>query len=226
MNSSRENGGPPENTQRRGADRLGASLLFPGGSRPTAAMVARLFESSEMDGIAARISHRADDAQGWVEILASGLTFDLRGLAPADPAAGCEPDHAYGFADGVPDGRLEAIEIVPGPHIAASSRLLPVVRVLAGLTANLALNLRVAAVEWHGARTCIEPRFFSRTVLNWLADGPFPALGLTALMPASDGSIASRGLAALIGQELQLAAASGETPADTLKLAVLSLIHI
>lgn len=182
-------------------------------------MLVRLFDSPEVANVAAQISHRPEDGS-WLEILANGLTFDLRGLAPAAPAAGCALNHSYGFTDGVPDGPFEAIEIVPGPHIAAGGQLPPVVRTLASLAANLAVNLPAAAVAWHGAETCVEPGFFSRTVLNWLAGGAFPALGLTALVPASDGSVASRGLAAFTGQEFQLAGAPGESPADTLKLAV------
>lgn len=182
-------------------------------------MFVHLFDSAEMASVAARISHRPEDGS-WLEILANGLIFDLRGLAPAAPAEGCALNHSYGFTEDMPDRGLEAIEIVPGPHIAAGGQLPPVVRTLAGLVANLALNLPVAAVAWHGAETCIEPRFFSRTVLNWLAGGAFPALGLTALVPASDGSVASKGLAAFTRQEFQLAGAPGESPADALKLAV------
>lgn len=195
-------------------------MLLAPGSRPAALQIERLFESAEMAGTAGRISHRPDRSEGWLEILASGLTFDLRGLSPADPAGHRPSQHCYGFADQAPDEPLEALEIIPGGHIAAGGGLLPVIRIMAGLTANLALNLPVEAVVWHTADTWLEPRYFARTVLTWLAGGVFPALGLTALLPASDGSIASRGLAHFTGQEIQLAGAPGEAQAETVKLAV------
>lgn len=198
----------------------GASLLFAEGLRPSAEALMNLFASGGMAGAAARISHRSEDCEGWLEILASGLTFDLRGLVPADPAPECKTVHAYGFTDGMPDEPLAAVEIVPGAHVAAGAVLLPVVRAMAGLTANLALNLPVSAVAWHAAGTCMEPRFFSRSVFNWLAGGTFPAQCLTALVRASDGRIGSQGLAVFAGQEMQLVGAPEENPADAMRLAV------
>lgn len=188
-------------------------------------MLEDLFESQDSGGSTASVSH-CGDGEVWLEILAGGLAFDLRGLAPAEPGAGCAACDHYGFADGLPGEPLEAVELVPGPHVAAGGGLLPVVRALAGLTANLALNLPVAAVAWHFAETWLEPRYFSRTVLNWLSGGAFPVPGLVALVPASDGGILSRGLAHFTGQEIQLAAAPGEAQADTMKLAARSVDHL
>lgn len=203
--------------------RAGLSLLFPTGTRPTVQDIVRLFETSAASGLAARISHIPQSEQGWVEILASGLTFDLRGLAPgqpASPAQGDEPRFRYGFEGALDADELEAIELVPSGHIAAGAGLLPVLRTMAGLAANLALHLPVAAVAWHSAQTLMEPRYFSRIVLNWLSGGAFPALGLTALVPAGDGSIASSGLAHFTGQEMQLEGRADEPQADTVKLAI------
>ena len=199
---------------------LRVSLLFAPGSRPTAAVMRQLFASNEMAGISGQISFCPDESEGWLEILASGLTFDLRGLAPTDPAEPCAPGHSYGFAEDAADEALEAIDLVPGGHIAAGGGLQPVIRALAGLAANLVLNLQVAAVIWHTAGTRMEPRYFARSVLDWLAGGAFPALGLTALLPSGDGSVASHGLAHFTGQEIQMAGAPGETHADTVKLAL------
>lgn len=205
---------------------LGVSLLFPAGSRPTAPVLEGVFESLELNGSAARVSHCSGDGDSWLEILAGGLTFDLRGIAPAQPGAGCDALHHYGFVDGPPDEPLEAIDLVPGPHVAAGGGLLPVVRALAGLAANLALNLPLAAVAWHASETWLEPRYFSRAVLSWLGGGTFPAPGLIALLPASGDGISSRGLAHFTGQEIQLAPAPGETQADTMKLAARAVDHL
>ncbi|MFD2579415.1 hypothetical protein ACFSTD_14295 [Novosphingobium colocasiae] len=112
-------------------------------------------------------------SEGWAEILVSGLAFDLSGLQPA-PAAPARPfDHAYGFAADVPDGLREAVLLVPSGHISAGAALAPVVRAMVGLAANLVLNLPVVAVQWHPARTVIEPRTFVRIIMNWLSGGAF-----------------------------------------------------
>ncbi|WP_255406225.1 hypothetical protein [Novosphingobium sp. CF614] len=201
------------------ARRAGLSLLFAAGGRPTVDDIAHLLDSPQ-SGIPARVSHRPAEAEGWAEILVSGLTFDLRGLSPADPARFDAALHAYGFEGSPPGDELEAVELVPSGHIAAGAGLRPVVRTLVSLAANLALRLPMAAVAWYPARTVMEPRYFSRTAFNWLSGGAFPALGLTALVPADDGSIASAGLSHFIGQELRLEGREGETRAEAVKLAI------
>lgn len=202
----------------------GVSLLFPAGSRPSQDDVARLLEASGDTGFLARVSHRPPDDQGWLELLVSGLTFDLSGLAPGDAAAAPPCAYRYGFDDqgevDAPVGDLEAITLVPSGHIAAGATLEPVLRAMAGLAANLTLHLPVMSVSWQTARTTMEPRYFSRIVLNWLAGGAFPALGLTALIAAPDGSIASSGLSHFTGQEMQLEGRAGEPQANTVKLAI------
>ena len=220
MNSIDENKHEPASrAQLSGNGDLGASLLFPVGARPSVRLLEELFGSFELSSSKVQVSHRPGEDEGWLEILASGLTFEVRGLSPAEPAAGCHADHRYGFVQDLPDEPLESVELLPGPHAAGGGGLLPVARALAGLAANLALNLPVAAVAWHSAATWLEPRYFSRTVMNWLAGGTFPAPGLIALLPASDGGISSNGLAHFTGQEIQMAAAPGETQEDTTRLA-------
>lgn len=206
------------------APRNGVSLFFPAGQRPSAQAIAGLLAAEPGTGsggdVTARISHRPPDRDGWVELLANGLTFDLVGLAPALPAPQTEIVQEHGFDGACCLEGLETVELVPGGHIVGGARLLPVIRVLAGLAASLALKLPVAAVGWQSAQTVMEPRYFAQVVVNWLAGGAFPTLGLTALLRAEDGSIASRGLARFSGQEMQLEAAAGETPSDSLKLAI------
>lgn len=209
----------------------GLALLFHAGERPDADAIAQALEAGQAAGPAARVSHRPQDDAGWLELLASGLTFDLRGLAPAAAVAMAAlpegPHRRFGFAAGsAPAAAHEAIELVPANHILAGAGLQPVVRTLVGLAANLVLHLPVIAVHWQPADTLIEPRYFARLVLGWLGGGAFPALGLTALEPASDGSIATRGLAHFTGQEMQLEGRVGESPADTAKLAIRVIDHL
>ncbi|WP_235037490.1 MULTISPECIES: hypothetical protein [unclassified Novosphingobium] len=205
----------------------GLSLLFRPGTRPGAQDIARLIESSHAAGLLARVSHMPAPEEGWLELLASGLTFDMRGLAPAAPVPITTPGYMYGFEgeDGM-DGLCEAVELLPSGHIAAGGTLQPVLRTLMGLAADLALNLPVAGVAWAPAQTLMEPRYFSRMVLGWLSGGAFPALGLTTLVRGADGSIASQGLAHFTGQEMQMEGRAGESPADTVKLAIRVVDHL
>ncbi|MFC0203785.1 hypothetical protein [Novosphingobium soli] len=210
----------PESMTQGGPSAPGLSLLFPAGQRPTGDAVADLIEAARATGLLARVSHRAEPEAGWLELLSSGLTFDVRGLAPA-PAAELPPaDFAFGLDAATALAGREAIELVPSGHIVAGAGLQPILRTMMALAANLALNLPVAAVAWKPARTVMETRHFASLVLNWLAGGAFPALGLTALLRGQDGSMASRGLAFFTGQEMQLEGRADEPPAETAKLAV------
>src|SRR3546814_754178 len=194
-------------------------LLFREGSRPAADDIARLLDAPD-SGMPARISHRPEPSAGWLELLASGLTFDLRGLSPAAPAPYDPAPHAYGFGAAPTDVSLEAVALAASGHIAAGAALGPVLRMLFHLAANLAIRLPVEAVLWCPAETLMEPRYFSGTVFNWLSGGAFPALGLTALVSASDGSVVSTGLSYFIGQEMQMEGLKGEAPAESVKLAI------
>jgi hypothetical protein len=198
----------------------GLSLLFAAGQRPSADEVERLLAAPDNSLLGARVSHRARDDDGWLELLASGLTFDLTGLAPAASSEILQPRHCFGVAADLNDGALEAVTLLPSTHIASGKAMMPVVKTMAGLVANLALHLTAKAVCWHPAATWMDPNYFARVVLNWQSGGAFPALGLTAIEQADDGSVMSSGLSYFIGQEIQLEAAPGETAADTVKLAM------
>lgn len=178
----------------------------------------------------ARISHRPVDDPSWLELLASGLTFDMSGLAGAERQPPCEPRrdfrHAYGFENPLDPGELEAVELVPGGHIAGGSAMPPVVRTLVGLAAGLALQMPVVAVGWHSAGTVMAPAYFARMVMNWLRGGAFPALGLAALIESDDGTIASQGLTTFSGQEFQIQPGAAKAGADSVKLALRIADHI
>lgn len=205
-------------------------LLFPPGTRPAAETLVDLVATGAATGLSARVSHRPEPDAGWLELLASGLTFDVRGLAPAAAAPALAvhglASHRLGF-NGEPDlAGHEAIALVPSGHIVAGVGLQPVLRTMMGMAAGFALGLPASAVSWGPAGTLMEPRTFARMVLDWLAGGAFPALGLTALLRAEDGSIASRGLSQFIGQEMQMEGRAGESPQDTAKLAIRVIDHL
>jgi hypothetical protein len=204
----------------------GISLLFRRGTRPTAADVGRQAKVPPANRAAAGffISHRPDEGVGWLELLASGLTFDLSGLGPGGPASPPPLGTAIGLKEGLANESLEAVHLAPGGHLAGGEALLPIVRVHLALALALAGLPGLAAISWHPARTWIAPDFFERTVSAWLEGGVFPALGLTALVPTGTGNLLTEGLAFFIGRELQVPAGLAENDAETAKLAM-RLIH-
>jgi hypothetical protein len=206
--------------------KAGLSLLFAVGTRPTASEIEHLLTASSESGQAAQISHRPPDDHGWLELLASGLTFDLRGLAPGHAAPMPHVNDVYGLPQDIADYAFEAISLVPGAHIAGGGSLMPVVRILIGVAANLALELPITAVCWNPAGGWMEPRYFGRIVVNWLSGGAFPALGLTCLRSRPDGVVESTGLAFFTGQELLVPERLGETKAETVKLAGRIVDHL
>lgn len=214
-------GGKLENQQLQ----AGLSLIFGAGQRPTVQVVEDLLGESDLIPMSASISHKGEEGEGWVELLASGLTFDLVGLAPAASAPVLPAVHRYGIDADFSQVPSEAIALVPGQHIAGGHAMMPVVKAMASLVAGLALQISARAVCWHPARTWMDPNYFARIVLGWQSGGAFPALGLTAIS-VRDGRAVSSGLAYFVGQEIEVEAREGEPTADTVKLAVRVIDYI
>ncbi|MFC3174842.1 hypothetical protein ACFOD9_11335 [Novosphingobium bradum] len=169
------------------------------------------------------ISHQPKDHPYWVELLALGLTFDLRGLAPGIGAQVAAPGHAFGLP--LADARgLECVVLRTGPHLASAGSLMPIVRTMAALGCELASLPGLVGIGWEPAGTIMAPDYFRTTAGAWLEGGAFPALGFTALARSPAGAMRSIGLGFFLGHELELAARPGESPADTARLAV-RLIH-
>ena len=217
----------------------GLTLLFPAGARPSAGNVELVLsgaddrkrpevrkQSEVRKQIAARISSQRARAEGWLEILASGLTFDLTGLEPGPALSAPEARHFFGLSRDADRFEFEAIAIFPGPHLAGAGAMVPVVRAMAALASALALELGALAVCWEPAGSWMDVQYFSRIVEGWSAGGAFPALGLTGIERTADGGVESDGLAFFIGQELRVEARSGEAAADTVKLAARVIDHL
>lgn len=199
------------------------SLVYASGARPDVPALQALREAKHAGTAGTRfsISHFPDSSEGWVELLADGLTFDCAGLSPAAPAVLPKGGALLGL-EREPEG--EAITLTPGPHLADAMGMLPVVRTLAAIGSQLAALPGAAAVIWNPARCWMPPAYFCKVIDNWLADGPFPALGLTSLERESDGSIVSVGLALMTGQELRFLPDAKLVAADIARIAV-RLIH-
>lgn len=210
----------PNSGQRdEGQAHTGLSLLFAAEDRPSASDMERLVAAAD-GGRRIRISHLPPDAEGWIEFLSSGLTFDCLALAPAEALPAPPIEHQFGISIDIDRFHFVAVRLMPGRHIAAGAALLPVVRTLVGLAAELARLLPVKAVCWNPARCLMESGYFQRVTANWLAGGSFPALGLTAVTPDAGGGARSSGLDYLAGQEVRVEAIPGEPPAEAVKVAV------
>jgi hypothetical protein len=165
------------------------------------------------------------EAPVWLELLASGLSFDLSGLAPGPPAETPPHRRSLGLAEAELHG-LDAITVYPGPHLAGGAGLLPIVRTLAALGASLAKMEGVRAIGWHSSRCWSEPDLYREGVDRWLEGGVFPALTLTSLTLSSDGGMHSEGLALFTGQELRLEPEIAGDQAGAAKLAVRLIDHL
>lgn len=196
------------------------SLLFGAGHRPRARDIHELAEKTGQFTLSFDPAKDGFESEGWVELLVNGLTFDLVGLGPSDPQPIPKCEHQFALPQDFDQTRLEAITLTPGPHLSGGGAMFPVVRCLASLGAELAGLEAVRAVAWHPARTCSAPDYFMRGVTGWVEGGPFPGLGLTALVTNADGGMQSEGLALFTGQELRL---SPEMCADRAEAAKVAL---
>ncbi len=190
-----------------------ASVLFPPGRRPAAQAVRALGESLG----AFTVSHDPGDqcdtgtaetgresSADWLELLVTGLTFDLAGLAPGPAHPFPQVAHRIGPAGELSEARLEAITLRPGPHLMGGGTMLPVVQSLAALAAALTELPDSAAVIWHPARCLSHAKPFRSGVKRWCAGGAFPGLGLVAVAVEPDGALLSEGLNLFVGQELRI----------------------
>jgi len=198
-------------------------LLFAPGHRPDVQAVRKL---SRVDGqIAVTLDGvDSDEPRVWLELLANGLAFDMSGLAPGKPSSQISDGHLFGLDKSFDPAACEAVVLRPGPHLTSGGTMVPVLRCLAWVAAQLSALPHLRAICWQAANTLCAPDYFSDAVIRWIEGGAFPGLGLTALVQQPDGSILSEGLALFTSQELRLDLTPGEDPSDAAKLA-LRLLH-
>lgn len=193
----------------------GVLLLFEGGGRPDAQSICKLVDklghiSISLDplqntNIAQAGSGDGQQAVTWLELLSSGMTFDLVGLAPGAQMGVPLISHRMNVPDGFLESTCEAVCVIPGPHLSGGTNSLPVVRVMLGLAARLAAALQpVRAICWPPAGMMMGADFFCANAKSWVNGGPFPAQALTAFKQMSDGGLQSEGLAHFTGQELRI----------------------
>lgn len=186
-------------------------MLFGPAARPGASSVIALKERAEgfsLSGSPANmLPQSGQSGEHRLELLANGLIFDLCGLAPGKAARGARCDHLVeleGEVDVWASKELEAITLTPGPHLRGGEAMMPVVRTMCWLGAQLSELPGVKALAWHPAGSYISPPYFRSSIMHWLEDGPFPALGLMALKSTPDGGMQSVGMAFFTGQEIRI----------------------
>ncbi len=141
----------------------------------------------------------------WLELLRDGLAFDLRGLQPRDAVAFPSVEHRFDLPDMPGPARFEAMQLLPGHHLAGGERTLPVAKALMALARDLVHHFEeLEAVVWPPSGSAIGRRFFESVSTAWLDGGAFPALGLTAFRETVDGALQSVGLEFWIDQELRI----------------------
>ena len=200
----------------------GVCLLFAIGTRPDRlavrefalqhATVSVSFDPAEKPPLKAIDAHSiATDGvpefseHQWIELVHSGLTFDLRGLVPPPGVLIPETEYLVDFSQRPSKSKYEAIELVPGAHLSGGERTLPVLKAMFALARDLVHHFEgIEAVAWAPSKSVIGRRFFESTVTAWVEGGAFPALGLTAFRETMDGGLQSVGLDYLIDQELRI----------------------
>lgn len=197
-------------------DLPGLLLFFEKGTRPSCPDVGHALRSSRRIFVShdssrskrgageGALNHSATEIEDcWLELVADGLTFDLLGLAGGPALAAPEVAHRFGTTIELEGGDYEAFGLFPGPHLAEGANSLPIVRTMVGIANELAAAMPgVGAFYWSPARSLMEPAFYTRVVEEWLAGGPFPALGLIGYAIDDDGALRSDGLTFLADREI------------------------
>ena len=195
------------------------TLLFPADHRPDVLAIQAAAANSR-GLVAFSISHAAPAEQGWLEVLAMGLTYAISGLAPGPVV---EPDVARYFYGVDPARDLSGCAMVPitlGDHLNGGDRMMPILRVLLGLGAELSRLPGLCAIGWGSARTLMDPVYFAKVMEGWLKGGVFPALGLAGFAPDDEGELVSEGLALFAEHEIAIVPMPGEALVETTKFAV------
>lgn len=219
----------------------GLFLLFPSGQRPGRAEIRqfvkanpqvsltfdpadtplRVVGESSNEIVPQRNLNSGANVSNWVELLGSGLAFDLIGLSEGESCSLPVFSQKFDFDHVADGGGYEGVCLLPGDHLSGGERSLPILRSMMGLARDFLSYFDSAeAILWPPARSLVGRMFFESTITAWLDGGPFPALGLTSFELTDEGALMSVGLEHLIGQELQVDPSLAENPAAGTRLGV------
>ena len=147
-----------------------ASLLFAPGHRPAVEAIEALCADATIAILHRPGAEPGQAAPNWIELIATGLTFDLHGLAPGPAAERPTFTLRHDLSDDIDSA--EGITLALGPHLSGAGNLPPVLRAAAGVTVALCGLPGVVAIGWHPINFLMTPALFAVTVEAWLvADG-------------------------------------------------------
>lgn len=193
--------------RRRAADDL--LILFPHGQRPTANQVRARCEAADfvdswgpaLFGASMRKDIAAPDG---LSLQRAGLGFDFLGLAPgaAVPVPEMGAD-AMAQASILPS-RSEASVLRLGPHIAAGTGNLTILREWFGLALSLTRSFGGSALCWAPGAVLLGPERFGEYLDAWDARSDVPVALLASFRRTLDGAVQSHGLGFFTGQEFRI----------------------
>ena len=191
---------------------VAASFLFTDGQRPAADAIRSLSHlPAGLFGFS--VSALPEEPDHWLELLSLGLTFDLEGLAPGEAVLPPQCERLLGLADDFDPSIYGAIRLQPASHIRAGRALLPIVRVMIGIAAELTRLDNVKAVIWEPSACAIRPQSFSSLGKSWLKGSAFPVGGLIVIETIDGNRVRSKGLRWFAGHEVEIASSkAGDLP--------------
>ncbi|MBX7540387.1 hypothetical protein [Qipengyuania sphaerica] len=220
------------NSSEKGKVAAGVYLLFSPGKRPDRDAVLSAIPDMPLASVShdpAIIDTGSESGAArkgrWLELLLSGMTFDLLGLEPGPSIEVPEIAHRVGCDAGFDPEASDALVLLPGPHLADGADSLPIVRAMLDLACGLSRRLdEVQTVCWSPARAAVAMPMFCQSVEQWLGGGVFPALGLAGFATDGEERLTSEGLAHFVGQEIVIGRDLSRDRLSATKLAA-RLIH-
>jgi hypothetical protein len=179
----------------------GVVLLFAAGQRSSAEQIDRLIGQLPEDSMLS-VSYSGEADRGCLELLCRGLTFDLKGLSPADGAPMPVVRQRAGLGGSLPEP--EAVVLSAGGHLVGGAHLRPVLRAHLQLALMLAVLPGLTGMVWAPSGVLMRPQDFILAVGGWLQGGCFPAPGLVALLRGEDGALSSHGLSFFTPREVRV----------------------
>ncbi|WP_068081671.1 hypothetical protein [Novosphingobium rosa] len=184
----------------------GVVLLFAEGQRPSVEVIDRLLGQLPAENMLS-VSYRGEADRGRLELLCRGLTFDLKGLAPARGAAMPVVTQRLGLDDALP--QLEGVLLASGQNLAGGAHLRPILCTHLQVGLALAALPGVQAVVWALSGVMMRPAHFVEAVGAWLAGGSFPVPGLVGFSRDEDGALFSHGLFFFAPRQVRVEALEG-----------------
>lgn len=192
------------------------TLWFRGG-RPDSAVIDALFARLGDD---ISLSHSPANGTAASLLVTSGdYAFEILGLAQDSTSGTPEPGVRFDLSEDWRSG-TEPVVLAPQSALAEGDEPLAVIRSASRIALALVSAGDCVGIGWAAAGSVMSAAFFDRVVGEWLSGGPFPALGLTAIVMEADEALVSRGLMPICGQEVCVPTGAELAPAQRARVAI------